>query len=64
MHKLTRHPADTERYANEVIAYFATQLAEAAGTGFKDASLDYLADFWLDESGAVHQLLRSHEHSA
>ena len=45
-------PSDTERYANEVIAYFATQLPESAGTGFKDASLDYLADFWLDESGA------------
>lgn len=41
--------AETERYANEVIAYCAT-LGESVGSGYKDLSLDYLADFWLDES--------------
>lgn len=41
---------ETERYANEVIAYYATSLADLVGEGYKDASLDYLANFWLDES--------------
>jgi hypothetical protein len=42
--------ADTERYANEAIAYYATTVGEEAQLGQKDVSLDYLADFWLDNS--------------
>lgn len=42
--------ADTERYANEAIAYYATTIGEEPYPGQKDVSLDYLADFWLDES--------------
>jgi hypothetical protein len=40
---------ETERSANEVIAYYATTLAEDLEPGQKDVSLDYLADFWQDE---------------
>lgn len=42
--------ADTERAANEVIAYYSTQLEDLVGPTYKDASLQHLADFWLDES--------------
>ena len=42
--------ADTERSANEAIAYYATIMGEDLHPGQKDVSLDYLADFWLDES--------------
>lgn len=42
--------ANTERYANEAIAYYATTVGEEAHPGQKDVSLDYLADFWLDRS--------------
>lgn len=45
-----RRSIDTERAANEVIAYYSTQLADLVGSAYKDASLDQLADFWLDES--------------
>ena len=45
-----RHFEGTERYANELIAYYATSVGDDIGEGFRDCSLDYLADFWLDES--------------
>lgn len=41
---------DTERYANEAIAYYATTIGEEPYPGQKDVALDYLADFWLDGS--------------
>lgn len=41
---------ETERCANEAIAYYATTIGEEPEPGQKDVSLDYLADFWLDES--------------
>lgn len=42
--------ADTERCANVAIAHYATTVGEDLVPGQKDVSLDYLADFWLDES--------------
>lgn len=55
--------ADTERYANEIIAYYAT-IGETVGAGYKDCSLDYLADFWLDESSRRRAFTaRSRRHS-
>lgn len=45
--------ADTERAANEAIAYYSTQLVDLVGPALRDASLDHLADFWLDESSKL-----------
>lgn len=53
---------DTERYANEAIAYYATTIGEERVAGQKDVALDYLADSWLDDSSKLlrfHRLLAS-----
>lgn len=47
--------ADTERQANEAIAYYATTMGEEGLPGQKDVSLDYLADFWLDDSSELER---------
>lgn len=42
---------DTERYASQIIVFYASMLADAVGPSFVSPSLDLLADFWLDKSG-------------
>ncbi|KAL7006212.1 hypothetical protein EMMF5_004333 [Cystobasidiomycetes sp. EMM_F5] len=50
--------ASTERAANEVIAYYATSIGDDAGEHVKDLSLDYLAEYWQDESNELRQASR------
>lgn len=42
---------DTERYAGQAIVHFASSLQDAVGPRFQFPSLEFFAEFWLDESG-------------
>lgn len=49
---------DTERYATEAIAFYASSLATNVGLSFALPSLAYFASYWLDTSGEVQQAAR------
>lgn len=49
---------ETERYASQVIVFYASFLQDAVGESFAFPSLDVLADYWLDKSSESGQRLR------
>ncbi|KAI5481365.1 WD repeat protein [Pseudohyphozyma bogoriensis] len=49
---------DTERYASQVIVFYASFLNEAVGPAFAPPALDVLADYWLDSSNEIQQTAR------
>ncbi|ORY76900.1 hypothetical protein BCR35DRAFT_280286 [Leucosporidium creatinivorum] len=50
---------ETERYASQIIVFYASFLQDAVGESFAFPSLDVLADYWLDKSNEVQQAARS-----
>ena len=50
--------AEIEAVANRVISFYAAEICDEVGNAFKEPSLNYLADYWLDESNEVRQAAR------
>jgi len=48
---------ETERYASQVIVFYASFLQDTVGESFAFPSLDVLADYWLDKSSARYLYL-------